>query len=123
MTPLTPLIVTHWEVEEFVEQMSVRTSLWFGKERLWIRRFQGENLYAVKFVNGLPRDMSTAHAKGLGQLSDEEARKRLERVLLEFTSYSERLRVRAILERKMPKPLAEMLSWEICNPSAVRTVR
>lgn len=46
-------ILAEWEVQEFIEQVQVRPSLWFGKDRLWVRKKEGQNLFAVKFVNGI----------------------------------------------------------------------
>lgn len=97
---LPPL--TKWEVEEFIQQVECRGKLWIGKNLLWVRREQGINLFAVKFQNGLPRDMYAVSCTALNGTAPLLPERHTQWLLSTTTSFGERLRLEKYFTQVLP---------------------
>lgn len=109
---------TPWEVEEFIEQMLLRPGLWFGKNKLWVRKVEGQNAFAVKFVNSLPDNMYAVHVKHLGHVeyTQETAEEYTCSLLERFTSYGERKKIEDYLTASIDPNAGE---WSFSKDIAV----
>lgn len=112
--------LTRWEVEEFVEQALQRPTLWMGKDILWVRRRHGVNKLALKFVNGLPNDMSTLYVRVLDPTESEaEVERYVDWLLSKFTSYAWRMRVEEILlQEGVADEHVALIARRICADSS-----
>lgn len=119
--------LTSWEVEEFVEEVSIRPVLWFGKGHLWVRRREGEHQFAVKFVHREDhKDLYTAYVRVLNEQPQEEVDRYVDWLLTRLTSLGERLRIQSYLGRRLfgwdegGSADFEEMAIEICRPHGVQ---
>lgn len=106
--------------------MQIRPVLWLGKDLLWVRKREGHQHFAVKFVEALPDYRIEMRydvvVKPLGTCSPAEAEKHVEWLLRKFTSYGWRQRVEEYLRIRLvgwdegnTDDIAEM-ARVICRP-------
>lgn len=119
--------LTAWEVEEFVEEVSIRPVLWFGKGHLWVRRREGEHQFAVKFVKQSDhKDLYTVYVRVLNVQPQEEVDRYVDWLLTRLTSLGERLRIQRYLEHRLigwdegGSTDFEEMAIEICRPHGVQ---
>lgn len=96
-------LLTSWEVDQFIEEVSIRPTLWLGKERLWVRRRFGEHQLAVKFIS--EQTLFRAYTKTLSTQTQQEAERYTEWLVTKFTSYGDRKRVEGVI-------LSHLERWE-----------
>lgn len=102
--------ISSWEVGEFIEQVQLRPTIWFGKDMLWVRKRDGENELAVKFVRdeGVKRsvaEMCNVYVKplsgGEGEIAVDAAERYVEWLLLKLTSFGWRTKVEQMLRETL----------------------
>lgn len=112
-------ILTSWEVDEFIGEVSIRPTMWLGKAKLWVRRRAGEHQFAVKFVEEEPSRFRV-YVKTLSTQTQEEAERYVEWLVNKLTSYGDRKRIERILLRSLRSGESlniEELAIEITKPS------
>lgn len=119
---MSDIIVTAYEAEEFISQVTARPTLWLGRDKLWVRRYEHENLVAVKLVNGVPHEQYTVHVVPYDGRSQDAAERYVERLFYTLTSYGPRKRMQTYLRRKLhalglnpPQDTIERMAREICE--------
>lgn len=114
--------LTSWEVEEFISELQQRPRRWLGKDKLWIRRRNGENEFAIKFINGLPHDMSTLYIKVLNGQDEQQVQRYVEWLLSKFTGHKDRKTLEQYLSLELPgcsKETIERISRNIHRPEGL----
>lgn len=115
-------ILTKWEVEEFIEELQLRDTMWLGKDKLWVRRHHGENLFALKFINGQPHHMSAMYVKALhAEWPQERAERYSQWLLNKLSTYAWRKRTEEYLRLQLtpynvPHEVIEEMARVLCAP-------
>lgn len=115
-----PRALTSWEVEDLIDQISIRPATWFGKDKLWVRRRSGKNQLALKIVNGQPEGMSELYVRVLDPESSlEEIERYVDWLLRVFTGYDRRKAIEAYLKSvaHLSHEQALHVALMICDPN------
>lgn len=90
--------ITESEASEFVDEVQLRPHLWFGRDRLWVRKEGTQNLLAVKFLNGQVDHLLDVHVVGLRGGTEQSAAERYVSLMLRrCTCYGRRLQIEEYL--------------------------
>lgn len=111
--------LTCWEVEQLVDELSVRKRLWYGHDRLWVRRRDGNNFFALKLVNGLPDGLSAVYVRPMSDGATQDECERYVRWLIDrLTTYPFRMQVQQLLESQVASSdIARILALQISSLS------
>lgn len=93
--------------------MEIRPKLWLGKDRLWLRKRDGQQHFALKFIPCEDnRELSSMVVKALGECTQSAAEHHAEWFIRRFSQYAWRTQIEVYLTGRLatesPYSIAEM---------------